>query len=228
MSNEVRHLPRIVDSTDWRTAREQLLAKEKLATRARDELAAERRRLPMEKIDKEYVFEGEQGKASLIEMFDGRAQLIMYHVMFGPNWNEACVGCSMSVDNIGHLSHLHARDTSLVLVSRAPQVKLNAFKHRMGWAMPWYSSFDNDFNGDFGLTEVEEEKSGLSVFLLDDGNVYRTYFTKARGDETLGTVWSLLDLTPFGRQETWENSPEGCPQSSAYDWWRHHDKYNQS
>lgn len=225
MSKHEGHLPRIVSRAEWQAARDQLLVKEKAATRARDALAAERRRLPMVKIDKDYVFEGEQGKVRLVDMFDGRRQLIMYHVMFGPSWNEGCVGCSMSVDNIGHLSHLHARDTSMVLVSRAPYAKLKAYQQRMGWTVPWYSSFGNDFNVDFGVTVGEEEKSGVSVFLRDGNSVYHTYFTTGRGDEMLGTVWSYLDLTPFGRQETWEDSPAGWPQTSPYDWWRHHDKY---
>ena len=149
----------------------------------------------------------------------------MYHVMFGPAWSEGCVGCSMSVDDIGHLSHLHARDTSLVLVSRAPYSKLKAYRQRMGWTGPWYSSFGTDFNTDFGVSVGEEEKSGVSVFLRDGDSVYHTYFTSGRGDEMLGTVWSYLDLTPFGRQETWEDSPAGWPQTPPYDWWRHHDKY---
>ena len=227
MSSEVKHFPKIVSSAEWRAAREQLLIKEKLATRERDALAAERRRMPMETIEKHYVFDGPNGKAQLIDMFEGRRQLIIYHVMFGPSWNEACVGCSMSVDNIGNLSHVHARDTTLVLVSRAPQTILNPYRLRMAWTMPWYSSFGTDFNTDFGVTEGEEEKSGISVFLRDDDQVYRTYFTTARGDEMLGTVWSLLDLTPFGRQESWEESPIGWPQTPPYDWWRHHDKYFQ-
>lgn len=225
MSNQVNNLPRIVSQAEWQTARDLLLIQEKAATKARDALAAERRRLPMVKIDKDYLFEGADGKARLIDMFDGRRQLIMYHVMFGPTWNEGCVGCSMSVDNIGHLSHLHARDTSLVLVSRAPQAKLNAYKQRMGWTVLWYSSFGTDFNTDFGVTLGEEEKSGLSVFLRNGDSVYRTYFTSGRGDEMLGTVWSFLDLTPYGRQEAWEDSPKGWPQTPPYDWWRHHDKY---
>ncbi len=227
MSNQVHNLPRIVSAAEWQTARDQLLVKEKAATHARDALAAERRRLPMVKIDKDYIFEGANGKARLIDMFDGRRQLIMYHVMFGPTWNEGCVGCSMSVDNIGHLSHLHARNTSLVLVSRAPQAKLKEYKQRMGWTAPWFSSFGADFNTDFGVTVGEEEKSGLSVFLRDVDSVYRTYFTSGRGDEMLGTVWSFLDLTPYGRQEAWEDSPEGWPQTPPYDWWRRHDKYVQ-
>jgi predicted dithiol-disulfide oxidoreductase (DUF899 family) len=228
MSEHQNSLPQIVSQAQWQRARDELLAEEKAATRARDALAARRRRLPMVKIDKDYVFEGTAGRAGLIDMFEGRRQLILYHVMFGPAWEEACEGCSMSVDNIGHLSHLHARDTSLVLVSRAPQTKLKPFKQRMGWTVPWYSSFGTDFNTDFGVTAGEDEHSGVSVFLRDGNSVYRTYFTSGRGDEMLGTVWSHLDLTPLGRQETWEDSPPGWPQTPPYDWWRHHDKYVQS
>jgi predicted dithiol-disulfide oxidoreductase (DUF899 family) len=228
MCKHQHSLPRIVSQAQWQRARDELLAEEKAATRARDALAAKRRRLPMVKIDKDYIFEGATGQARLIDMFDGRRQLILYHVMFGPTWEEACDGCSMSVDNIGHLSHLYARDTSLVLVSRAPQTKLKAFQQRMGWTVPWCSSFGTDFNTDFGVTVGEEEKSGVSVFLRDGDSVYRTYFTSGRGDEMLGTVWSYLDLTPLGRQEAWEDSPAGWPQPPPYDWWRHHDKYGPS
>lgn len=227
MNNHARNLPRIVSLEEWQVAREHFLVKEKAATRARDALAAERRRLPMVKIEKNYVFEGDTGKARLLDMFGGCRQLVMYHVMFGPTWDEACAGCSMSVDNIGHLSHLHARNTSLVLVSRAPYSKLKAYQQRMGWTVPWYSSFDTDFNADFGVTVGEEEKSGVSVFLRDEATVYRTYFTSNRGDEMLGTGWSYLDLTPLGRQEAWEDSPVGWPQTPPYVWWRHHDKYRQ-
>jgi predicted dithiol-disulfide oxidoreductase (DUF899 family) len=228
MSEHQNSLPQIVSQAQWQRAADELLAEEKAATRARDALAAKRRRLPMVKIDKEYVFEGATGQARLIDMFDGRRQLVVYHVMFGPTWEEGCVGCSMSVDNIGHLSHLYARDTSLVLVSRAPQTRLKPYQQRMGWTVPWYSSFGCDFNTDFGVTVGEEEQSGVSVFLRDGDSVYRTYFTSSRGDEMLGTVWSYLDLTPLGRQETWEDSPPGWPQTPPYDWWRHHDKYVQS
>lgn len=225
MKEREKSLPQIVSQAEWQTVRDKLLVTEKAATSARDALAAERRRLPMVKIDKDYIFEGADGKARLIDLFDGRRQLILYHVMFGPAWDEGCVGCSMSVDDVGHLAHLHARDTSLVLVSRAPQAKLKPYKQRMGWTVPWFSSYGTDFNTDFGVTSGEEEKSGVSVFLRDGDNVYRTYFTSGRGDEMLGTVWSFLDLTPFGRQEAWEDSPEGWPQTPAYEWWRHHDKY---
>ncbi len=228
MCNQTSNLPQVVTQAEWQSARDALLIKEKAATRARDVLAAERRLLPMVKIDEPYTFEGEHGPASLIDLFDGRRQLILYHFMFGPSWEQGCPGCSWYADNIGHLAHLHARDTSLVLVSRAPQTKLKPFKQRMGWTVPWFSSFESDFNVDFGVTTGEEEGSGTSVFLRDGDSVYRTYFTTGRGDETLGSFWSYLDLTPFGRQETWEQTPEGRPQTPPYEWWRHHDKYETS
>jgi predicted dithiol-disulfide oxidoreductase (DUF899 family) len=226
-------LPPVVSDEEWQAARDELLAKEKEATRARDALAAERRRLPMVEIDKGYVFEGTEGEARLDDLFEGRRQLILYHFMFGPNQEEGCNGCSMFVDNVGHLAHLHARDTSFALVSRAPIDKIEPFKARMGWTIPWYSSHGSDFNVDFGVGPEEPrvgeyqdgETFGLSVFLRDGDRVFRTYFTSGRGTEALGSNWTFLDLTPLGRQETWEDSPEGAPQTPLYQWWRHHDRY---
>jgi predicted dithiol-disulfide oxidoreductase (DUF899 family) len=225
--------PPVVSAAEWQAAHEQLLAKEKEATRARDELAAERRRQPMVRIDKQYVFEGPNGPARLVDLFEGRRQLIVYHFMFGPSQDVGCDGCSMVVDQIGHLAHLHARDTSFALVSRAPLAKIEPYKQRMGWTIPWYSSFDGDFNVDLGLSpetprtsEYQDgETFGLSVFMRDDEEVFRTYFTNQRGVEALGSVWTFLDLTPFGRQEDWEDSPEGWPQGQRYEWWRRHDEY---
>ena len=227
-------LPPVVSEAEWQRAREELLAKEKEATRERDALAAERRRLPRVKIEKEYVLEGPGGKASLADLFEGRRQLILYHFMFGPNQDVGCDGCSMVVDNVGHVAHLHARDTSFALVSRAPLAKLEPYRKRMGWTLPWYSSFDTDFNVDFGVSPEEPrvgdyqdgESFGLSVFFRDGDDVYRTYFTTARGVEALGSIWTLLDLTPLGRQETWEDSPPGYPQTAPYQWWRRHDEYD--
>ncbi|MBA3564351.1 MAG: DUF899 domain-containing protein, partial [Gammaproteobacteria bacterium] len=214
---------------EWRVAREALLAKEKKATDARDALAAERRRLPMVEIDRDYVFEGPDGKASLPDLFDGRRQLILYHFMFAPDvdgWPSAgCPGCSMVVDNLGHPAHLHARDTSLVLVSRAPLANIEAYKERMDWTMPWFSSAGSDFNADFGVTTDEGETFGLSVFLREGNSVFHTYFTDGRGVEALGSNWTFLDLTPLGRQEEWEDSPQGRPQTPPYAWWRRHDEY---
>jgi predicted dithiol-disulfide oxidoreductase (DUF899 family) len=223
------NLPPVVSPAEWEAARAALLAKEKDATRARDALAAERRRLPMVRIDKHYVFEGPEGKASLLDLFEGRRQLIVYHFMFAPDvhgWPSAgCEGCSMVVDQVGHLAHFHARDTSFALVSRAPLANIEPFKKRMGWTIPWYSAAGSDFNDDFGLTTEKGETFGLSVFLRDGDDIYRTYFTNRRAVEALGSVWTFLDLTPLGRQETWEDSPEGYPQTQPYQWWRLHDEY---
>jgi predicted dithiol-disulfide oxidoreductase (DUF899 family) len=227
------NLPPIVSEKEWQAARDALLVKEKEATRARDALAAERRRLPMVRIEKDYVFDGREGKAALRDLFGGGRQLLLYHFMFGPNQDAGCDGCSMFVDQISHLAHLHARDTSFVLVSRAPLEKIAAYKDRMGWTIPWYSSFESDFNVDFGVgpetpqpgVYQDGESFGLSVFLRDGDSVFRTYFTTARGVEALGTVWTFLDLTPLGRQEKWEDSPAGYPQTKPYEWWRRHDEY---
>jgi predicted dithiol-disulfide oxidoreductase (DUF899 family) len=221
------NLPQIVPQDVWQVARNDLLIKEKEATRAHDALSAARRRLPMVQIDKQYVFAGPDGPASLHDLFEGRRQLILYHFMFDPNEDEGCQGCSMFVDNIGHLAHLHARDTSLALVSRAPLTKIEPFKQRMGWNVPWFSSFGSDFNYDFGVTTDGGETFGLSIFLRDGDHIFRTYFTAGRGVEALGSNWTFLDLTPFGRQENWEDSPAGRPQTPPYQWWRHHDKYDQ-
>jgi predicted dithiol-disulfide oxidoreductase (DUF899 family) len=226
------NLPPVVSATEWQAAREALLAKEKEATRARDVLAAERRRLPMVRIEKDYTFDGPDGKAHLPELFEGRRQLLLYHFMFGPNQDAGCDGCSMFVDQVGHLAHVHARDTSFALVSRAPLAKLEAYKKRMGWTIPWFSSFDTDFNVDFGVSPEtpqpvyqDGESFGLSVFLRDGDSVFRTYFTSNRGVEALGSVWTFLDLTPLGRQEEWEDSPAGYPRGNPYEWWRRHDEY---
>ncbi len=226
-------LPKIVSEAEWQAARDTLLVKEKESTRALDALAAERRRLPMVRIDKAYVFEGPHGKVSLLDLFQGRRQLILYHFMFGPSQAAGCPGCSWFVDQIGHLAHLNARDTSFVLVARAPLAKIEAYRRRMGWSIQWVSSFGTDFSHDFGLGPKEPqpkehqdgEMFGLSVFLRDGDNIYRTYFTTRRGAERLGSVWTLLDLAPYGRQESWEDSPEGWPQTPPYEWWRRHDEY---
>jgi predicted dithiol-disulfide oxidoreductase (DUF899 family) len=226
------NLPRVVSQSEWEAARGELLAKEKEAARSRDALAAERRRLPMVRIETDYVFEGPDGKARLLDLFEGRRQLIVYHFMFAPGapgWPDAgCDGCSMFVDQVGHLAHLHARDTSFALVSRASVEKIEAYKQRMGWTIPWYSLSDTsggDFNVDSGLTSDGGDGFGLSVFLRDGDEVFRTYFTDGRGVEALGSVWTFLDLTPLGRQEDWEDSPEGYPQTPRYSWWRRHDEY---
>ena len=227
------NLPPVVTATEWQAAHEALLAEEKEATRVRDALAAKRRRLPRVHIEKDYVFDGPDGKATLLDVFDGRRQLLLYHFMFGPNQDAGCDGCSMFVDQIGHLAHLHARDTSFVLVSRAPSTKIEAYRRRMGWTIPWYSSFESEFNVDFGVgpetpqpdVYQDGETFGLSAFLRDGDAVFRTYFSTSRGVEALGNVWTFLDLTPLGRQEEWEDSPAGYPHTKPYQWWRRHDEY---
>jgi predicted dithiol-disulfide oxidoreductase (DUF899 family) len=219
-----------VSAAEWWLAHDKLLVKEKEATRARDALAAERRRQPIIQIDKDYVFEAPGGEESLLDLFEGRRQLIVYHFMFAPGvdgWPSAgCTGCSMFVDNVGELAHLHARDTSFALVSRAPLANIQPYKQRMGWTMPWVSSGGSDFNIDFGVTVDGRETFGLSVFFRDGDSIYRSYFTAGRGVETLGTVWTFLDLTPLGRQEAWEDSPAGWPKTSPYEHWRRHDEYD--
>jgi predicted dithiol-disulfide oxidoreductase (DUF899 family) len=227
------NLPPVVSESEWEQARAALLEHEKKVTRTRDELAARRRRLPMVRIDKAYAFDAPSGRKSLPGLFDGRSQLLLYHFMFGPNQDAGCDGCSMFVDQVGHLAHLHARDVSFALVSRAPIAKIEAYRRRMGWTIPWVSSCQSDFNPDFGVGPPEPqpgayqdgESFGLSVFLRDGEQVFRTYFTTARGVEALGSVWTFLDLTPFGRRETWEDSPAGYPQTPPYEWWRRHDEY---
>jgi predicted dithiol-disulfide oxidoreductase (DUF899 family) len=222
-------LPKTVSPTEWESAHEELLVKEKELTRAHDALAAERRRQPWMLIDKDYVFDGPDGEATLLDLFDGRRQLILYHFMFAPGvegWPDAgCSGCSMFADQVGHLAHFRARDTSFVLVSRAPLENIRRYCERMGWDIPWYSSAGSDFNEDFGVTTPRGETFGLSVFIREEDHVYRTYFTAGRGVEALGSVWSFLDLTPLGRQEDWEDSPPGYPQTPPYTWWRRHDEY---
>jgi predicted dithiol-disulfide oxidoreductase (DUF899 family) len=225
MAQTTAALPRVVSQAEWEVAREELLVKEKAATRALDALAAERRRLPMVKLEKEYTLEGPEGPVTLQELFAGRRQLIVYHFMFGPDWEAGCVGCSMLADSIGHLSHLHARDTSFVFVSRAPQEKLKSFEARMGWTVPWYSAYRSDFNFDLGASTEDGEGSVLSVFLRDGDDVFFAYQSTARGIDRLNLVFNLLDMTPLGRQEEWEDSPPGWPQTPPYVWWRRHDEY---
>ena len=225
--------PSVVSQQDWKSALEKFRVKEKQATRERDALAAERRRLPRVRIEKDYAFESPTGRKTLRDLFEGRRQLLLYHFMFGPNQSAGCGGCSMVLDQICHPAHLHARDVSFVVVSRAPLAKIEAFRKRMGWSLPWVSSFGSDFNPDFEVgpatpqegTYQDGEDFGLSVFLREGDDVLRTYFTNRRGVEALGTVWSLLDVTPYGRQEEWEDSPEGTPQGAPYTWWRRHDEY---
>jgi predicted dithiol-disulfide oxidoreductase (DUF899 family) len=241
--------PPVVSQEQWLTARKQLLAREKEFTRQRDAVNAERRRLPMTEIVKQYLFEGRDGKASLLELFEGRGQLLIYHFMFDPAWDEGCPSCSLVADNIGHLAHLHARDTTLALVSRAPLAKIEPFRQRMGWTVPWYSSFGADFNYDFrvtlddsvmpveynyrGLDELgpewqgwSGEMHGISAFLRHGARVFHTYSSYARGTDLVVGTYNWLDLTARGRQEDWEE-PAGRSDGPLMAWLRHHDRYGE-
>ena len=219
--------PPIVSRDEWEAARQQLLVKEKELTRASDAMAAERRRMPWSAVEKEYAFEGPTGQASLLDLFEGRRQLIVYRAFFEPGvygWPEhACLGCSLGADQVAHVAHLHARDTTLAFVSRAPQPDIERLKARMGWQMPWYTMTD-DFDADFGV----DEWHGTNAFIRDGDRVFRTYFVNVRGDEEMGGTWSYLDITALGRQEEWEDSPEGYPQTPPYEWWNWHDDYDDS
>ncbi|GAB4382234.1 MAG: DUF899 domain-containing protein [Elainellaceae cyanobacterium] len=233
--------PNIVGRDEWLTARKILLEHEKELTKQRDRVNAERRRLPMVKLEKEYTFEGSNGSVKLIDLFEGRTQLIIYHFMFAPEWEKGCGGCTGLVNSLGDLSMLNERDTTLVLISRAPFPKLEAYKNLKGWTLPWYSSFGSDFNYDFHVTldenivpieynyrdkaELERlngpnvmqgESHGLSVFFRLGDDVFHTYSTYARGVESLTDSYSLLDMTPYGRQEDFEDSPPEYPQKPTY------------
>jgi predicted dithiol-disulfide oxidoreductase (DUF899 family) len=214
--------PPVVSHEEWEQARQKLLVKEKEVTRARDALAAERRRMPWTAVETEYEFEGPAGRASLLDLFDGRRQLVVYRAFFEPGVNgwpdHACVGCSLMADQVSNLAHLHARDTSLVFASRAPQADIQRMTARMGWQIPWYTITDG-FDADFGVGEWH----GHNAFIRDGDRIFRTYFVNDRGDESMGTTWSYLDITALGRQEEWEDSPEGYPQTPPYRWWRYHD-----
>lgn len=222
-------MPPIVTPHEWWAARKELLIKEKELTRARDALAAERRRMPRMELEKEYRFEGPNGPASLLDLFEGRRQLIVYRFFYEPGVNgwpeKGCPGCSMVADQVAHPAHLNARDTTLAFVSRAPQPDIDRWRARMGWELiPWYTLTD-DFDKDFGVGEWH----GTNAFYRDDDDrIYRTYFINARGDELMGSTWTYLDITALGRQEEWEDSPEGYPQTPPYGWWNRHDEYDQT
>lgn len=215
----------IVSPEKWHQAREALLIKEKALTRAGDALAAERRRMPRMKVRDDYRFDGPDGPVSLLDMFEGRSQLVVYRFFYEPGvhgWPDSgCTGCSLMADQVAHLSHLHARDVTYARVSRAPQGNIHGLKARMGWDAPWYTITD-DFDADFGV----DEWHGTNVFLREGSQITRTYFLNLRGDEALGSTWSYLDLAPLGRQEEWEDSPDGVPQAPAYAWWNRHDEYS--
>ncbi len=240
IKNEVAH-PKIAERDDWLTARKTLLEHEKEYTKHRDRINAERRRLPMVKLEKEYTFAESNGSVKLIDLFSGQTQLIIYHFMFDPEWDNGCTGCTGYVNALGNLSMLGDRNTTFALVSRAPLPKLEAYKTLKGWAVPWYSSFGSDFNYDFHVTldetiapteynyqdkaELEQrngpnvmqgESHGLSVFFRIGNDIFHTYSTYARGVESLTDAYSLLDTTPYGRQEDFEDSPIGWPQQPTY------------
>ena len=217
--------PPVVSPQEWEAARQELLVKEKEITRARDALAAQRRRMPRMAVDKDYTFEGPDGPKSLLDLFDGRRQLIVYRFFYEPGVarfpESGCPGCSFLADQVAHLAHLNARDTTLVFVSRAPQEDIERWKERMGWQqIPWYTVTD-DFDKNFGV----DEWHGTNAFIRDGDQIFRTYFIEARGDEHMGSTWSYLDITALGRQEEWEDSPEGYPQTPPYQWWHLHDEY---
>ena len=223
--NSTMKNPAIVAPQDWEAARQRLLVKEKEVTRARDALAAERRRMPWLAVDKAYEFDGPGGPATLLDLFEGRRQLIIYRAFFEPGvigWpDHACHGCSMMADQVANLAHLNARDITFAYATRGSQADITRLKERMGWAMPWYTITD-DWDSDFGV----DQWHGTNAFIRDGDQVFRTYFVNNRGDEALGSTWSYLDLSALGRQETWEDSPEGYPQSPPYDWWNWHDEYD--
>ncbi len=241
MSNTAAVTPKAVSREEWLAARRELLAKEKALTREYDAVRALRRELPRVRVEKNYLFDGPQGKVSLADLFDGRSQLIVRHFMFGPGWKEGCVGCSFGSDHVeGALTHLEHHDVTYVAVSRAPLTEIEAFRKRMGWRFKWVSSFANDFNFDYHVSFTKddlargkvfynfeerdlpypsEEVSGVSVFVKDPaGDIFHTYSCYARGDELGLTTYFYLDLTPKGRNEN-------GPTFTLADWVRHHDRY---
>ncbi len=222
-------LPPVVSAEAWEAARLELLVKEKEVTRARDALAAARRRMPWLAVEKNYAFDGPDGKVTLLDLFQGRPQLILYRAFFEPGvfgWpDHACRGCSLGADQVSHLAHLNARDTTLAFASRGSQPDIARLKARMQWNIPWYTiPEDSTFDKDFGV----DLWHGHNIFFRVGDRIFRTYFINNRGDEAMGGLWSYLDLTPLGRQETWEDSPEGYPQSAPYKWWNWHDQYDAS
>ncbi len=217
--------PPVVSRQEWDEAWQKLLVKEKALTRASDALAAERRRMPWLAVDGEYEFDGPNGKLSLLDLFQGRRQLIVYRAFYEPGvygWpDHGCPGCSLVADQVAHPAHLNARDTTLVFASRAPQADIASLKARMGWKqIPWVTITDS-FDKDFGV----DEWHGHNIFIRDGNRIFRTYFVNSRGDEKMGGTWNYLDMTALGRQELWEASPEGYPQTPTYKWWNWNDSY---
>jgi predicted dithiol-disulfide oxidoreductase (DUF899 family) len=213
-------LPDIVDRQAWTRAHASLLQEEKELTRRATELAARRRRQPMLELDTGHEFDGPAGRVRLPDLFEGRSQLLLYHFWF-PEDGEPCTGCSMFTDQVSELAHLHARDTSLALVSRALQDRIAPYRDRMGWQVPWYTVVGDAFQRARGTTEY----FSLDVMLRAGDRVFLTHEVRSRGVESLGSVWTFLDLTALGRQEEWEDTPAGRPQTPTYAWWRRHDEY---
>jgi predicted dithiol-disulfide oxidoreductase (DUF899 family) len=242
MSQNETPRPKIVSQDEWLVERRKLLGQEKKLTKHLDRVNAGRRRLPMVKLTKEYLFDSPAGKQSLLDLFQGQRQLVVYHFMFDPAWEEGCSGCTGYVDALGNLSMLATGDTTFALVSRAPLARLEAYKAHRGWKVPWHSSFGSDFNYDFHVTldpkiapveynyrdstemerngsdpsTIEGEEHGLSVFFHAGGDLFHTYSAYARGTEGITNAYDILDITPYGRQEDFEDSPPGWPQHSTY------------
>lgn len=221
---------RIVSPTEWRKARAAITAKEKAHMRRGDVLAAARRHMPWMKMGDGYVFDGPRGRVKLVDLFEGRTQLILYHFMFGPKvdgWPElGCVGCSFVADQISHLDHIHARDITFAMVSAVPYADILRLRNRMGWdRWPWYSGTEQ-FNVDCDVADRLGNSFGMNVFYRDGADVYRTHFVARRGIEAFGTAWSFFDVTPLGRQENWQDAPDGSPQGAPYVWWRRHGMYD--
>lgn len=240
IEEQIAHPP-IVSHEEWLSARKAHLQHEKEVTKELDRLHAERRRLPMVKVEKDYQFDGPNGKVSLLDLFEGRRQLVVYHFMFDPEWEQGCAGCTGFINELGSLKSVNERDTTVALISRAPLEKLAAYKEKYGWNLPWYSSLGSDFNYDYHATldaskapveynyVTEEElkakgepyfmkgeQHGMSVFFRVGDEVYHTYSNYARGNDGMILSYGFLDLTPYGRQEDFEDSPEGFPQKPTY------------
>ncbi|MBP2320732.1 putative dithiol-disulfide oxidoreductase (DUF899 family) [Kibdelosporangium banguiense] len=215
--------PAVVSASEWQAARDELLVHEKELTRATDALAAARRRLPMVQLSTGYSFAAPSGSpAGLLDLFDGKQQLVVYHFMLSPGSSHICGGCSSFTDNLAtDQTHLNARDTRLILMSPAPQSEISVVRNRFGWTHPWYSGYGNSFYSDLDLGDG----FGLSVLLRDGSDVFRTYYTSARGVDRLRTDFNLLDLTPYGRKEVWEDSPDGWPQEPTWNRVRLRDEY---
>ncbi|MGC4105084.1 MAG: DUF899 domain-containing protein [Thermomicrobiales bacterium] len=225
-STPTRPMPPIVSRSEWEAARADLVALEDAADKQRKAASAARRRLPMVEITKDYTFTGPDGEVTFLDLFEGRTHLILNYFMFAPTWEAGCPGCSELADSFPHPAHLHARDISLARISRAPYPQLEAYNTRMGWNVPWYSSFDSDFGPDFGLSTDDGEQPDTLVFFRDRNRIFQTYALGGNVHETLMGMLGYLDITPYGRQENNEDSPAGWPQQPEYSWTKRHDEYD--